>query len=347
MSDGIATESGVGAKEPVKTETSKSPWGFLRRLGGKFRRNGGIAHETPLQDNQSQLGFGETESRSGGIAEFIRKEIEEKGLKPPPFEIMGASNFSFTNERVNHQTLEDARDNYHLEGGYLVGVGVSNIFTLLDAYPPGKGPSGIVMINIDPRAVEEARIFVEGLKEGLVTNFIGEYAKQTGGYKYEPTLEYSNMDWDSYKQKALLNGVDVVFPETSINRHFSTLQELARAGNIAVVQQDFFNPALLNVISTLPRFRTSNNLIYLSNIADWIFRSYYRPNREAYDRAKKEGRQSPFDYESMFSTYNNLAVLSPKQPRRNFFADVLAVNGYRLRIQPGIPTYREADLKPG
>lgn len=123
-----------------------------------------------------------------------------------------------------------------------------------------------------------------------------------------------------------------------IERHWIMLKELAQEGNIAVVQQDMLNPQLLEIFAGLPEIKDSNNVIYLSNIADWIWRARDREVLRGESSFKKE------DY----APFQNLHLLDTDADHKNYFADSLQNTlGYRVRISSFIPEYRAPQLQVG
>lgn len=287
--------------------------------------------------------------RNSGIAQFIEEELAKRNLKPPEFENMGSSRFWGTNERFSHKTLEILRD-FDFNDNYLIGVGVPNIFTLLDGYKTGTAPRGIVLVNPDPIVADQARIFIQGLRQGVLTSFMTLDDIKAGGSSYRPDPEFANLSWGEYIDRAALNGREVVITDAVLERHFPLLERLAREGNIVVIQQDLFKPELLQILSGLSGIKEANNLIYLSNVSDWIYRAHYRKHRAGEDNAFNSGgpQLPPLDISNMFNMYSNLALLTPHVPYKNYFAySRQALERRRVTISPQIPTFQEKDLEPG
>lgn len=331
-----------------------------------------------------------------GIAHFIQEELEKRGLKPPEFKSAGASGFSHTNERAIPEFFEQLR-NQQIDG-YLIGVGVSSIFSFFEAYPESKIPKGIVLCNVDPQCTTDGSFVVQNLEEGKVfsrpwsswdlcyeqnygekqleqyLDIRAPYYKTPGKYPEErrralEVREGARREWLEERKKKDQESHQVVEEESEIffdsddiiSRHFSvarpefidyllrhpqdyekfvyengrmptvtepimakhlaTLQKLTQEGSIAIIQQDLFNPELLEILSRLPDLKDSNNLIYLSNVADWLVRA----------------AKPPVDYSELFAPYSNLKILDPTPPHNNLYVDTLGHLGYQLRFHPQIP----------
>ncbi|MBI2018153.1 hypothetical protein HYS96_00425 [Candidatus Daviesbacteria bacterium] len=321
---------------------------FLEGIRDKFRKRATVAHseeKITLADQSAEQEY----PKQSGIAEFIDEEIARKGLKPPEFESQGASGFTSTNERIDPRTLETVMLSDLPPNGYLIGVGVSNIFSLLDTFPKDSPPKGIVLVNTDPEAVKNARNFVEVVKSGSSVTF-DSYGRSVGMI----ARLYSGEKISKYYECAYGNGERQVDTELVMDKYHDMLVKLAQEGNIAVVQQDFLDPALLEIISRLPGLKDSNNVIYLSNIADWLWRpigwSMWEERVKYYFQYKKDAPTDyPFvpDMGQIFSAFQNLAVLQPNPGHTNYFADTLCNRwrlNYLMRIQPKIPQFARSDF---
>lgn len=261
----------------------------------------------------------EGDKKVDGIANLINEEIKKKELKPPEFKSEGASSFSSTNERINPEILHEIQNSENAPDGYLVGVGVSNIFSLLDTFPEGKIPKGIVLINIDPKATKQAEDFVDYLKQGKLVSFAGG----SPSTYYDSKSAFARKDNDSqksYEEQAYHEGEKQVDTSAVILRHKELLFKLAKEGNIAVLQQNILDQNLIEILDRLPGFQTSNNVIYLSNIADWIYRN---PATQLFGerlKAHSSGLPLPPDLDigELFRPFGNLQKLETDLSHKNF-----------------------------
>lgn len=343
--DGLKVEGGQVTSVDSSPE-QKSFRGFLARLKNHWHKKN---FPVPPQDaTASVIPITEEENEVTGIADFINAEIQKKELKSPEFKSEGASGFSVTNERINPGILHEIKDSENAPDGYLIGVGVSNIFSLLDTFPEGKIPKGIVLINIDPRAAKQAEYFVNHLKQGKIVDF----ASGNPYVFYDSKSVFARKDngsQESYEKKAYHEGKKQVYTGDVIERHKELLFQLAREGNIAVLQQNILDQNLVEILTKLPGFKASNNVVYLSNIVDWIYRDQAWKLWEQRFAAHTGGLPQPpdLDLEELFKPLLNLDLLKPEFPHKNLFADTLGSKSglhYQLRISDRIPQFKQSDF---
>lgn len=301
----------VGIRTPVTRENRDN----ASLMEEKSVADGNLNKEEP--DGVEIQPSRETENRPTRIATFIEKEIERKGLKPPDYQEAGVSEFYGTNEKVSPALLHKLKTQEQAPDGYVIGIGVGNIFSLLDTFPQDKPPKGIVMINVDPRAVEDAKKIVDQFRE-------------EGEVKKDPIEELTQ---EEYERRVYREGNYNVDTENVMKRHAALLRKLAKEDNIAVIQQDFLNPELIEILSCLPQLNTSNNIVYLSNIADWVYRA---SSHDPYELKFK-----PED----FAKFQFLSALQAKPPYKTYFADSLQVPlKYKVRIGSETPRYYKSNF---
>lgn len=258
----------------------------------------------------------EVENRPKGIARFIEEEIAKKGLVTPEYKEMGASGFHGTNEKVDPKLLDKLKNQPEAPNGYLIGVGVSNIFSLLDTFPKNSPPKGLVFVNVDPATVREANTLIDELK------------KEDPNAKATPEEILPD---GVYQKMAFRQGLYNVDTNSVFQRHRSLLRQLAEDGNIAMIQQDFLNPDLIEIFSRLPQLQTSNNVVYMSNISDWVFRA----SDPVYPKFRPED----------FTKFQALSQLQSESPHKTYYADTLQVPlQYQLRISSFLPEFSKTNF---
>lgn len=336
MEDGVTSETA----KPVVSSSESRPSKLWQAIKTRF---GGRSSKPIEQQSLQPLEEPEPEVKKPGITQFIEEEINKRGLKPPDFESQGASGFSGTNEKINPEVLHKTRNNESPPNGYIIGVGVPSLFSFIDAFPTESPPKGIVLVNSDPKSVAQARQFVEHLAKGEILDFTLSSPRKIKEFFTQPQEEY--------KDRAYQQGNETIDTTLVILRHRDLLIKLAREGNIVVVQQDLLNPDLLEILSQLPDLKASNNLVYLSNISDWMWRpkagKAYEEKMVAYAKGEIDDMYSEIDTEELFKPFSNLNVLTPEFPHGNYFADTLgsktALN-YQLRVSANIPVFKRTDF---
>lgn len=349
MADGVTSETA----KPVVSSSDSRPSKLWHAIKARF---GGRSYK-PLEPQSLQpLEEPEPEIKKPGIAQFIEEEINKRGLKPPDFESLGASGFSGTNEKIDPEVLHKTRNSGRSPNGYIIGVGVPSLFSFIDAFPTENLPKGIVLVNSDPKSIEQAKQFVEHLARGEIVDFTLSsprkiYDEEDREYYAGVYKEFFTQPQEEYEDRVYKQGTETIATNSVILRHRDLLIRLAREGNITVVQQDLLNPDLLEILSQLPDLKASNNLIYLSNISDWMWRpkaiKAYEEKMVAYAKGEIDDMYSEIDIEELFKPFSNLNVLTPESPHRNYFADTLgsktALN-YQLRVSANIPAFKRTDF---
>lgn len=240
----------------------------------------------------------ETQLITAHIANLLVEKLQEKNITPSEFKSKGVAAIRGTNEAAPREFFEAVQAEN--PDGYLVGVGAGNVLTMLHCFPDGAVPKGVVLADIDPKVIVAGKLMVKKLNQSETAEdfdkkfiylskdqFFAEisslieqesnpvlkqrlslipkeewdlfWGDNTGAY------ESYRAEWNPYKYQGSPLNVS-----SGIRNKFPVLKQLAKADNIAVVYADFTNPALVEMVTELPNFRDSTNIIYLSNIADHI-----------------------------------------------------------------------------
>lgn len=311
----VGTSPATVASSPVKTPEGR--FGFLRRIL-PFHRKPALAIGMPDQEVARNEIKEQPVEVPINISTMLKSRIEELGLESPRFESMGASSFFDTNERINIDAMREVRNSPSHPNGYIVGVGVGNIFSLLECFPQGHPPKGIVLVNVDPAAIAEAQEFVDELKTERTKTM--QTAKRATRWRNQSiprapsrAAKESNVRWEArvsrhneavqantdknneliqqeyqrllaqqedhrpeeeYNELAYGSAQRATDPGWPIMRYRNILRDLAEKDAIVVLQQDILNPQVIETIKSLPAWEQSTNMVYLSNILDWWYRSH-------------------------------------------------------------------------
>lgn len=245
-----------------------------------------------------------------GIGEQLVARLEERGIiiKTEEFERVGVAASEGTNETGSPLLFEKVRNHEQAPNGYLIGVGFGNVFSMLEAFPQGSKPRAILLFDVDPNVVAYGKRFIE---------------------------EWKNTP-DSPPEES--NPPDSVFRErwvsdykVALKKYGPLLQQLAKDGNLVIEQADFTDSRLIEELTQLPDLKDSNNLVYLSNIADHLYRRFWSPANP--------------DYVPNFSVFNRL---NPDPPHKNYFIDTLSIGqlDYELRARTQPPNFEKSHFWP-
>lgn len=170
--------------------------------------------------------------------------------------------------------------------GYIVGVGIGGILTFINTFPPNTLPKGIYIADVEPQVVVAAKLFIEELSQA--DNFDDLYQNYFTLDETRYKAKFDNILEENPSLKAANEGRSILYTpkqawDESLNtnitpysipvvvrNNFETLQKLARNGSFTVEHTDITNPAFIDKIITLPGFSTSTNIIYTSNMSDFI-----------------------------------------------------------------------------
>lgn len=239
-----------------------------------------------------------------GVADRFYKGLEAKGIAfaPEKYEGQGVLAIGGTNESGNPHLFEKLKSQPEAPDGYLIGIGAANVFSMLEAFPEGSEPKSILLFDIDPQVV--------AIGQSLIDHFKGSdtYPQAILG---DPQLD------GYYKNTVFPEGMGAQF-KNALRKHGSLLHKLAKEGRFGIARVNFTDPKLMEELSDLPDLKNSNNLVYLSNISDHIWRA-------------NQANVPDFSF---------LDTLSPNPPHKNYHIDTLTKSlGYRLRISSHRPQF--------
>ncbi len=244
-------------------------------------------------------------ARDRGIGIKIQQDLANSAMQIPEIETMGVTAVIGTNETVGEGFFEAVQSKH--PNGYLVGVGSGNAYSMIHVFENGVIPRGVVLADIDPKAVAMGRLLIQNLKESgtaadFQINFFGipEEAFNHQLQKMiadEPNMalrrRWESVDvetwhrvWEELSKKRELvewqdirdykhegENIDVV---GAILDRFDILKQLADEDNIVMAYADFTYPDFIEAVKRLPGFDSSTNVIYLSNIIDHITKRGFR-----------------------------------------------------------------------
>lgn len=345
MPDGSVTEAAKPAPEQLG---SSSKAGRLP----DWLKNFGRRAKTPPPKNTPEPALGqpkiidkpldkpvesELKPRNPTLQDELNTSFAERHVPPPPeFESQGASGFFGTNERLNPAMMESIRNSEHRPNGYIVGAGVSSMIACFEMFKTETDPKGLVFINIDPDAVADIQVFIEGLRNGeIIYRDGGGIEMKLSPGQYGGTDPYNNGE----------NNIDTY---NMLLKHSDRLIRLAKEGKIAIAKQDLLNKDVVEAVRGLDGFEQSKNVVYLSNIGDWIRREgawgkdgignqevkYMRTN-PGQGGLSPEYRES--HWRNMYAGFDNLKILDLSEPQVTYFVDTTDNAGYMLQVQTHVP----------
>lgn len=312
MSDGANIETTEAS--PQQSGKFARAWEAIR----SFRKSKGT---NPAEGQTANVETQE-KPKQQSLQEILDKALAEKGIKAPEFKSEGVSEFHNSNERFDPHHFEMIRRNNGPADGYIIGVGTSSIFSSLELFSSDAPPKGIVLINIDPATIKDATKFVGAMKEGKLLYKADRSEEETD------INDLTGSDYSEYQQKT---GLLPPASEAKWKKHQAqALSKLAKEGKIAVLQQDMFDIGMLQTIKdNLPGIESSRNVVYLSNVGDWIRRQSelknpkFNPNVASLSEEQRKSSEARFDrfMESEFTKYQRFNVLNPQSPNYNYFVD--------------------------
>jgi len=322
---------------------NKSPISRFNRWLRSFNNRHGDAVQKREQISQPITGIANT------LEEGLRNK--ENPIRSP--EVKGVSAILDTNEKVPVGFFEAIKEKN--PDGYIVGVGVGNVFSLLNCFQEENTPKGMVLVDVNPKVVVVGKLLVDSLKHSetpsdfsnsffrLPTDKLQEHIREIIEREENADLKQRlenvpQKDWekvigdiqgwasmDEEYARSLLEKGNYEGVVTILSK-FNVLREMARLDNIAVIYSDFTNPALIDSVRDLPGFKGSRNIIYMSNIVDHILRIR---GHQAEDVSKMDSLRA---YE--------------KSSKKSIFVDTLQHSlHYFLRARYTMPTYSEQDFE--
>lgn len=243
-----------------------------------------------------------------GIGQKFLATLERKGIitESDEFEKEGVAAQGGTNETGNPSLFEKVRNQQEAPNGYLIGIGAANVFSMLEAFPEGTKPKAIILFDIDPEVVAYGQRLIEEMKN-------------------QPDHPITTLNPDEkvfYENKQADTKI-------ALKKYYPLLQQLAKEGNLVIAKADLTDPKVLLQLYGLPGWKESNNLFYLSNIADHIW------------RRNSSKLKKPF----LFPNFILFGGLAPTAPHRNYFIDTTTRSlDYCLRIGTQPPKFESSDF---
>lgn len=332
-------------KTPLAEAQIKSPISRFNRWLKSFGKR-----ETATSTSQEQIAVPPPINIAGILDEKLR---EKEGLIPPEVKARGVLAILDTNEKRTPGLFEAIKEKN--PNGYIIGVGVGNVFSLLNCFQEENPPKGMVLVDFDPRVVIVGKIILGSLNQAETpSDFINNFfrlPKDTFQARIKGIiLGESNVvlrqrlekippeEWERViKGIQEWSFVDPYFKSwvsqddqynsifTMLNK-FDVLRQMARSNNISVTFSNFTNPDLIASIVELPGFRESRNIIYISNIVDHITRTL------------------GFKFEDVSKMESLKAYENPST--KSIFIDTLQNLNYFLRARFTMPTYSQEDFVP-
>lgn len=336
MADGVKVET---------TEIIQQPRGKFSRAWEAIRNFRKVKKTEQVDKNQVSDVEIKEKIKQPSLQEILDKALSEKGVKSLEFRSEGVSEFFKTNETFDNNAYKEISKSNEAPNGYIIGVGTSSILAAMELFSDSEPPKGLILINIDPSTIRDARGFVQKLGNSkLLYGHMGEVKE----YDID---SLKGWDIDGYQQK-----FGSPPASESVWNQAQKLKQLAQEGKIAVLEQNLFNPSMLEVLKqNLPDALTSRNVLYLSNVGDWMRRAWENKNAKIEmqmaswpEAFRKEMEDLLYrDLVKDFERYNLLKALQPQPPSFNYCIDTseLPTAGTKPYLQrvtrtlPGISRY--------
>jgi hypothetical protein len=294
--------------------------------------NSSVTQLEPAETDQSQQ-----VNYSKNTIQSYKDSLRSQNLEVPSIEASGIPALFGGNERVNIKTFLEAFA-ADTPDGYLAGVGFGSVFGCLEAFAKNS-PKAIVLADMDPRVVLAGKTVIELIKNSTTTqeflNALGDTEKinmiiqtvraddddlckesiltddqvgktlDTLAGKYEHEREFAS---NSTIRLEDIYGVDAmetdlyhfVRASDEIIRFYPILRKLALQGNFDITLADFTDPNFIWAVRNgLPGFKTSDSVVYSSNISDYIINrpgdiNVKKPVEERIEKANRLRRYFSF-----------------------------------------------------
>lgn len=179
-----------------------------------------------------------------------------------------------TNELIPKRLFEKMRA--QKPNGYLIGVGLGLVLTLVEAFP--ERPRGIFLVDTNAavaalgqkliQALQQAESF-EDIKPLIHLVREGDVEKLGTILQIrDETLLRKTFQKATYAHVNCTDEPYCRYPkiEETLQKHFKLFQTLARENAFCFLHADITDPALLNYLPDATAFR---NILYISNLWDW------------------------------------------------------------------------------
>lgn len=240
-----------------------------------------------------------------------------------------------TNEFLDPRLATEVRASPAAPNGYVVGAGLGNIFSMLDLYPEGQPPKGIVCTDVMPEVVLVGRAFIKSLKKSDSMEETVGRLKGVGSVPLYASVIHEEKNPELRKRFVSASPYVVEWmqmaPSTSgaaldaIRRHFSVLKGLAQGDSMAMTYASLTDPSWITYVQELPGWPDLRNVVYGSNVVD---------------HATRRGLRTE-EIMTVNAAYAQLAGGVEK----NWFADTTDYRlQYDLRIRQQPPVYGRNDF---
>ncbi len=235
------------------------------------------------------------QGRQLDVGKHFAELLQQKGTISEYFTSGGELALRETNEKLDHALIEKVQSQKEAPNGYLIGIGAANVIRMLELFPEGQIPKAMILFDINYSVVNSAESFIEKLKQ-----------------------QPDDQNTDIWPLDRIIS--DPV-TRSKINL---ILKRLAKEGNLVIKLADFTDPKVFETLSDLPDIHNVNNVIYLSNISDHVWRN------------------SKFE---KIADFNFLEILKPQGSHKNYYIDTIQRTlNYNLRVSTQIPQFSTEDF---
>jgi len=250
-----------------------------------------------------------------------------------------------TNEHINSQLINEVSTSSTPPNGYIVGVGAGTVFRLIDLFPAGQTPRGIICTDIVPEVVLVGRALEYNIKK---CNTMEEAVKGICGFDSIPTYYAVIRDEKNpIVRRRMISAIPYVvewMKEHSIfsrlqdsrnspgevlrtiKRHFNLIKSLALEGKINFAYTSFIDPDWISYVKKLPDWDSLQNIVYISNIIDHI-------------------TQRGTHMDSIPAVNTALSLFQGNDEYANWYVDTQEHSmNYQLRVRQQPPVYSGSDF---
>jgi hypothetical protein len=299
----------------------EQPKSYLQMLG-----------EQPLVSLDEMLGLPETEDANFGVTAEL---VANNEMSPE------------TEEKLKSLKLN----------GNIIGIGTASIFAMLEAF---ENCESFTSIDIHPSPVAIGRVltglFVENeqfenflltlsdeeklserlLKVGLPKKYIRSAAEslRTALKMFRDAADPRGFDTEKNGIHVLKDGTRNLFPLELIRLHYLELRNLALKKKMNFIQENFFWPKFWTDLDRQePEMKSSQNIVFLSNGLDHVFRSKV----PVWDQWDREGKQQFTSEEQR--TIGGIVALNFREWFNSKFVFTLTNLDYQLHLSRTPPVF--------
>lgn len=284
------------------------------------------------------------------------------GLPEESDESFGVIADLIANNRFDVETEMRLKE-LHLNG-HLLGVGTASIFSMLEAFDFCKS---FTSLDIHPTPVAIGRLldqlfitqpnFEEFLKalsnEQIIKNYLisiglpAKYLDSATKTVLKAATQYMDATMRHFKK---IDGIHIIqfelrnlLPLEVIRLHYDELKIMAQSGRLNFIQADFYDPNFWKELrANAPGIEQDNNLIYLSNALDHVWRS----KALNWEKRSKKDEQEVILVEDEKNYYNHAAESNFSGMDNTKFVYTLNSEEYLLRLQDKAPIFDMTDDGP-